>query len=417
MKYILLLTSILLITLPCLSQGVFPVHGKMLSDESDFEGGIVTINPTNDSLRTYRLESSSEFNIPLEFGTNYVVSFSKPGYYTKKIVVELVDAEQDSLHDKCTVSAWSIDMIHHKGSLSADSVFSKPIGRIYYNTATHCFSIDTEFTMRRVVELESFSKDYRKLTKDMQKIKRIDEDLRETIKTQMEAECKAKMDSLTAILDSTQTALTSAKEGISLRDTLLLTTTKKMGFLNNKLKHFRDSAKTLKDSISLKEEKAESKAKEATENQFELELANIELDRFEARTHEDSVALDKREAELLKTNTTLNNLIEREQARKEQARLKEEEVSRRNSLEYSGITLGLFALFSFTFLIGRFKLPHWMIRLSLFLPFLVFFEFLLCTYRPLHRWLHSWRTSHQAFNKYPLWLRSFSQHTHFLSVC
>jgi len=107
---------------------VFPVHGKMLSDESDFEGGIVTINPTNDSLRTYRLESSSEFNIPLEFGTNYVVSFSKPGYYTKKIVVELVDAEQDSLHDKCTVSAWSIDMIHHKGSLSADSVFSKPIG-------------------------------------------------------------------------------------------------------------------------------------------------------------------------------------------------------------------------------------------------------------------------------------------------
>ena len=40
--------------------------------------------------------------------------------------------------------------------------------------------------MRRVVELESFSKDYRKLTKDMQKIKRIDEDLRETIKTQME---------------------------------------------------------------------------------------------------------------------------------------------------------------------------------------------------------------------------------------
>ncbi|MBD79003.1 MAG: hypothetical protein CL840_08800 [Crocinitomicaceae bacterium] len=62
--------------------------------------------------------------------------------------------------------------------------------------------------------------------------------------------------------------------------------------------------------------------------------------------------------------------IEKEQAEK----LK---IERRNGLEYSGISIGVFVLFGLVFLIGKYQLPKWLIELSIFLPFLILFEFLL----------------------------------------
>lgn len=54
-----------------------------------------------------------------------------------------------------------------------------------------------------------------------------------------------------------------------------------------------------------------------------------------------------------------------------------EKEERRNSLEYSGITLALLALFGLVFVIGHFSLPKWVIEFAVFLPILVLFEFVL----------------------------------------
>lgn len=70
-------------------------------------------------------------------------------------------------------------------------------------------------------------------------------------------------------------------------------------------------------------------------------------------------------------------LLIKEQEQKEADRIKAERISRRNSIQYSGIGFGVLALFGLVFLIGRIQLPDWAIELSVFLPFLILFEFLL----------------------------------------
>jgi len=67
----------------------------------------------------------------------------------------------------------------------------------------------------------------------------------------------------------------------------------------------------------------------------------------------------------------------RKQKEQEEHRVLAEQKSRRHNLQYSGISIALFILFGFLYFAGKFTLPHWAVQLSLFLPFLLLFEFLL----------------------------------------
>lgn len=69
-------------------------------------------------------------------------------------------------------------------------------------------------------------------------------------------------------------------------------------------------------------------------------------------------------------------LLELQQKREAQ-REEAERIDRRNTIQYSGIGLGIFFLFGLVFLFGRIRLPNWAIKMSVFLPFLILFEFLL----------------------------------------
>ena len=63
----------------------------------------------------------------------------------------------------------------------------------------------------------------------------------------------------------------------------------------------------------------------------------------------------------------------------------EDKVYRRNSLQYTGIFILLFALVSWWFFARNLNLPKWVIELSLFVPFLVFFRFLTLLLAPYTR--------------------------------
>ncbi|MGB0403220.1 MAG: tetratricopeptide repeat protein [Salibacteraceae bacterium] len=74
--------------------------------------------------------------------------------------------------------------------------------------------------------------------------------------------------------------------------------------------------------------------------------------------------------------------IEEEHRQKEMDLAATEKQERRNSLEYSGITFAIFVLFGLLFFLGKFHLPNWLLELSVFLPFLLLFEFLLVLFDP-----------------------------------
>jgi len=123
------------------------------------------------------------------------------------------------------------------------------------------------------------------------------------------------------------------------------------------------SSRTLKEIY-----KAQNKGMEALE-MYELE---VQMD--------DSIKSEEAKKGILKMEVQHDfekQQLIAEQEAQEQERHDAEKVSRRNSIQYSGIGLGIFALFGLVFLFGRIKLPNWAVELSVFLPFLILFEFLL----------------------------------------
>jgi len=61
----------------------------------------------------------------------------------------------------------------------------------------------------------------------------------------------------------------------------------------------------------------------------------------------------------------------------EQVQLEAEKISRRNNLQYSGIFIFIIALFGAMFAMGKFRIPIRLVEAIVFIPFLIFFEFLL----------------------------------------
>ena len=68
--------------------------------------------------------------------------------------------------------------------------------------------------------------------------------------------------------------------------------------------------------------------------------------------------------------------VTRESSRLEANSIYEAKIYRRNSLQYMGIAVVLLMLTGWLFFARRMKLPKWLIDVSLFVPFLVFFRFM-----------------------------------------
>ncbi|MBL4655168.1 MAG: hypothetical protein JKY33_05035, partial [Bacteroidia bacterium] len=77
-------------------------------------------------------------------------------------------------------------------------------------------------------------------------------------------------------------------------------------------------------------------------------------------------------------------MAELQRNRKEEilARLEKEKTERRNNLQYSAIGIGILLLFGSLFFLGRFTIPNWLVELSVFMPFLLLFEFTLVLLDP-----------------------------------
>lgn len=79
--------------------------------------------------------------------------------------------------------------------------------------------------------------------------------------------------------------------------------------------------------------------------------------------------------------------LRKQHEEQEQARLLAASVERRNNLQYSAILIGLCALFGAVYFLGRLSLPKWAVEFSVFVPFLILFEFMLVLFDPYgERW-------------------------------
>ena len=86
--------------------------------------------------------------------------------------------------------------------------------------------------------------------------------------------------------------------------------------------------------------------------------------------------------------------LQKKQAEEEQAKVQAAIISRRNNLQHSAILIGIFILFGSLFLLGKLSIPNWLVELSVFIPFLILFEFLLVLLDPS---IESWAGNEPAY--------------------
>jgi len=86
--------------------------------------------------------------------------------------------------------------------------------------------------------------------------------------------------------------------------------------------------------------------------------------------------------------------LQKKQQEEEWTMVETARVTRRNDLQHSAILIGIFILFGSLFLLGKLSIPNWLVELSVFIPFLILFEFLLVLLDPR---IESWAGSEPAF--------------------
>jgi len=358
----------------------YEIKVELSSTETHFRGGTITIDGTNDTIKTITEAEKAKFEFSVEFGQDYIISFSQKGYYTKQVLVELSNVNSTMIDPGCKGNTWSVQMLANQKNME-DEIFDKPVGRIFYDAKIKCFHWDTDIALKAIQQVEEFAKESRKSKKLQAKANKIDEDLKYVIINEQKQIYEPKLDALKKQKDSTFNSLSLEKLRIRTQlNEAVINVSKIKG--NNQV--LLDSISKLQSTnIQTKIEMTEAIESIESESEFEQNMNQLKLDRLKAKTKNDSAAIDEKELALFKSNQTLKNFIEREEAKKESARISQEKAERRNSLEYSGITLGLFLLFGLLFFMGRFNLPNWVLELSVFLPFLILFEFVLVLTDPV----------------------------------
>ena len=168
------------------------------------------------------------------------------------------------------------------------------------------------------------------------------------------------------------------------------------GEYSHALEYYHQSAQ-LADSIDVLQE--ESDAHSGLANCYEkLNNHKLALEHYKQySTLKDSIFNEEKSKDLgrLEAKHEFEMAeLQKKQLEEEWTKVEATRINRRNDLQHSAILIGIFILFGSLFLLGKLSIPNWLVELSVFIPFLILFEFLLVLLDPS---IESWTGSEPAF--------------------
>ncbi len=116
---------------------------KVNVDGGNFEQVSVVIknNTTNESQT---IAGEPKLNIVLKLNSDYVLSFSKPGYITKKIALNTT-APADRIKDGFYPFSFEVNLFKQYDGVNI-VIFNQPVGKISFNRLIDDFDYDTDYT-------------------------------------------------------------------------------------------------------------------------------------------------------------------------------------------------------------------------------------------------------------------------------
>lgn len=116
---------------------------KLKIEDGDFEGVTVVIkNSTTGESNS--LPGTSKFDLELKLNCEYVISFNKPGYITKKIALN-TNSPGDRAGQGFYPFNFEVNLFKQYDGVNI-VIFNQPVGKISYNRLIDDFDYDTDYT-------------------------------------------------------------------------------------------------------------------------------------------------------------------------------------------------------------------------------------------------------------------------------
>lgn len=355
-------------------EGYFQLRGRIIAQNTEKLGSVKYKVFKNSKVSDSTMTSANgAFTLKFELNNVYLIEFSKKGYTSKRIIVdtEVPKEKSSGFYDR-----FNIIKLNVAGQGDARSMAGLPVLKYYYKLEIADFTAE-EITGKPISGEKISVKQIKALEADLllyQSIinqQKTELDKAKSMQYQADkiiADANKKADSILTsankkalmILqeskkDSTdrQKKLNRALSDISNEDFNKLSVNKEQFKNRENIKNMEKRIEELKkrqnksatDSLNLKENRL------SLRREFvDLAKAQLEIDRLNAKTHEDSLRIEQREAELFLIEHNMELAAKEIENAKKELKLKDLEIQKKN-LILSGVVLGLVLLLILLFVI------------------------------------------------------------------
>lgn len=125
------------------AQEPFKIYGKYMVNGGSVLGAKIAIEKNGVQVKVLE-QDKSKFEFPLEYDCDYIFSFIKEGYVTKKVQVSTrVPKEKQTLE----FESFKFDVEIFKQYPGVNTViYNQPVGKIRFNDVLNEFDYDTDYT-------------------------------------------------------------------------------------------------------------------------------------------------------------------------------------------------------------------------------------------------------------------------------
>lgn len=126
-----------------MAQNKFTVHGRLKIEGGDVEGARAVLYKNGEKERTIT-SSLNKFSLDLDLNANYIVSFEKEGYVSKKISFN-TKVPPESAGTPFTPFDYAVSLFKQYDDINI-VVFNQPVGLIRFEPNAGDFDYDTDYT-------------------------------------------------------------------------------------------------------------------------------------------------------------------------------------------------------------------------------------------------------------------------------
>jgi len=180
---------VILCPLFTMGQGRFTVNGRLKIEGGDLSSTRVVV--MKDGVKERTISSGlNKFTLDLEIGHNYILSFEKDGYVSKKLSFN-TNAPAEAAANGFTPFDFAVSLFKQYDDINL-VVFNQPVGMIRYDEKSGDFDYDTDYTKSIQSQLQQVLAEVEQKQKDeVQAAKAQDAKAAEEAKAKAKAEAEA----------------------------------------------------------------------------------------------------------------------------------------------------------------------------------------------------------------------------------